>query len=214
MPKDLNRLTVTEFLEELASAQPAPGGGTVAALAGALAAALTTMVARLTLGKKKFQDRHALMATIEQRAEKRLATFQVLLQQDTQAYQAVVESFRRPKNTDEEKAQRAAAVEKALQEAARIPLETLARLDELMDDAAHVLRSGNPNAASDAGAAVQLIRAAAFVAAYNVWINLKSLRDETFRKDAEKKVRAALERIETRAARGHDDLRSALEPSS
>lgn len=214
MPKDLNRLTVTEFLEELASAQPVPGGGTVAALAGALAAALTTMVARLTLGKEKFQDRHLLMASIEQRAQKRLLTFQALLQQDTDAYQAVVESFRLPKKTDEEKAQRAAAMEKAFQEAAQVPLETLATLDELMDDAAHALRSGNPNAASDAGAAVQLIRAAAAIAAYNVWINLKSLRDETFRTDAGKKVRTALERIEACAARGHDDLKSALEPNS
>lgn len=210
MPKDLNQLTVHGFLEELASARPVPGGGTVAALAGALAAALTTMVARLTLAREKFQDRHALMASIEDRAQQRLLTLQALLQQDTDAYQAVVESLRLPKSTDEEKAHRTTTIQEALRQAASVPLKTLAALDELMDDAAQTLRSGNPIAASDAGAAVQLIRAAASIAAYNVWINLQSVRDETFRIDAKKKVRVALERIESCAARSHEALQRAL----
>lgn len=208
--KDLNQLTLSVFLEELASAQPVPGGGSVAALGGALAAALTAMVARLTLGREKFQDRHALMASLETRAVEHLSAFQSLVQQDTEAYQAVVDSLRLPKGTQEEKARRAAALENAFHQAADVPLQTLFRLDELMEDAQKALLSGNPNAASDAGAAVQLIRAAATIAAYNVWINLQSIQDETLKTDARQKVEDVLQRIEARAASSHQELRATL----
>ncbi len=210
MIKDLNQLTVMEFLEELASSQPVPGGGSVAALAGALAAALTAMVARLTLAKEKFRDRHPLMAAMEKRAEEHRAAFQGLMQQDTEAYMAVVESFRLPRNTKEEQARRDAAVQHAFREAAQVPLETLLTLDRILEDALEAVRSGNPNAVSDAGAAVQMIAAAAKIAAYNVWINLKSIQDSAFRKDAEQKVQAVLDRIQTRAAQCHDKLTKTL----
>ncbi|MEJ5349324.1 MAG: cyclodeaminase/cyclohydrolase family protein [Desulfosoma sp.] len=210
MIKDLNRLTVAEFLEELASSKPVPGGGSVAALAGALAAALTTMVARLTLAKEKFRDRHPLMAAVEKKAEKHRAAFQVLMQQDTEAYQAVVESIRLPRNTEEERDRRDAAMQHAFREAARVPLETLLTLDRMMEDALEAVQSGNPSAVSDAGAAVQMISAAARIAAYNVWINLSSIQDVAFRKDVEQKVQAALDRVQARAAQCHDELRRTL----
>ena len=208
--KDLNELTITEFLEELASAQPVPGGGSVAALAGALAAALTTMVARLTLGKQKFQDRWAVMDPVAKRAQEAMPVFQSLLQQDTEAYQAVVESFRLPKETEEEKKRRTDAIQKAFHEAARVPLETLRTLDRLMEDAVAAVHSGNPNAASDAGAAMQLIRAGAAIAAYNVWINLQSLKDDALRNEIRREVQSSLERIEAHAASCHEKLKTHL----
>ncbi|SHF68153.1 Formiminotetrahydrofolate cyclodeaminase [Desulfacinum infernum DSM 9756] len=208
--KNLNQLTVTEFLEELASENPVPGGGSVAALAGALAAALTTMVARLTVGREKFQDRWETMEPIEKRAAERIALFQSLVQKDTEAYQKVVDAFRLPKETEEEKRSRREAVQEAFKEAARVPLETLLALKQLAEDALEAVRSGNPNAASDAGAAVQMIRAGATVAAYNVWINLGSIKDEAFCSEAKEKADAALARIRKAESQCHDLLAKEL----
>ncbi len=192
---DFNRLTVTEFLNELASENAVPGGGSVAALGGALAAALTCMVARLTLGREKFKDREPVMKPLLERASEKIAVLQSLLQKDTEAYQKVLESFRLPKNTEEERAARREAIQEAFKEAARIPLETLLALEQLADDALEAVRSGNPVAASDAGAAVQMIQASGTIAAYNVWINLESIRDEAFCRSCREKTDAALEKI-------------------
>ncbi|SMC25035.1 Formiminotetrahydrofolate cyclodeaminase [Desulfacinum hydrothermale DSM 13146] len=208
--KDLNQLTVTEFLQELASENPVPGGGSTAALAGALAAALTAMVARLTVGKEKFKDRWETLEAIEKRAAQEIPRFQSLVQRDTEAYQAVVDAFRRPKETEEEKRARSAAIQEAFKEAARVPLETLLALERLVGDALEAVRSGNPNASSDAGAAVQMIQAGATVAAYNVWINLGSIKDEAFGAAAREKTDAALATIRDAAARCHDLLAKEL----
>ena len=210
--QELTRLPLDAFLDELASENLVPGGGSVAALAGALAAALTTMVARLTLGKEKFKDRWAALEPVEKHAAPLIRTFQTLVQQDADAYRAVVESFRLPAHTAEEKAARTEAMQKAFKEAARVPLETLVTLGRLLDDAAQALRSGIPNAASDAGAAVQMIRAGAVIAAYNVWINLPSIQDPVFVSQARTTVDAALQRIEDVAAQGHTTLVQKLTP--
>ncbi len=132
--------------------------------------------------------------------------FQTLVQRDTDAYRAVVEGFRLPKDTAEQKAARTDALQKAFKEAARVPLETLLTLERLMDHAAQALRSGNPNAASDAGAAVQMIRAGAAIAAYNVWINLPSIQDPAFVREARASVEAALRKIEDVASQCHETL--------
>jgi len=208
--QDLNRLTIAGFLEELASENPVPGGGSVAALAGALAAALTTMVARLTVGREKFKDRWETMQPIEERASQRIALFQSLVQKDTEAYQKVVDAFRLPKETEEEKRSRREAVQEAFKEAARVPMETLLALEQLAEDALEAVRSGNPNAASDAGAAVQMIRAGATVAAYNVWINLGSIKDEAFVASLRAKAEAALAKIREAESRCHDLLAKEL----
>ncbi|MEJ5366440.1 MAG: cyclodeaminase/cyclohydrolase family protein [Desulfosoma sp.] len=203
---ELTQLTLDAFLDELASENPVPGGGSVAALAGALAAALTTMVARLTVGKEKFKDRWAALEPAEKDAALLMEKFQTLVQRDTDAYRAVVESLRLPKDTAEQKAARIEAMQKAFKEAARVPLETLLNLERLMDHAAQALRSGNPNAASDAGAAVQMIRAGAAIAAYNVWINLPSIQDPAFVGEARATAAAALQKIEDVASQCHEKL--------
>jgi len=210
--QELTRLPLNAFLDELASENPVPGGGSVAALAGALAAALTTMVARLTLRKEKFKDRWAALESVEKRAAPLIRTFQRLLQQDADAYRAVVESLRLPKDTPEQKGARTEAIQKAFKEAARVPLETLRTLEWLMDEAAQALRSGNPNAASDAGAAVQMIRAGAVIAAYNVWINLLSVQDPLFVTQARTTVDAALRKIEDVASQCHATIVQKLAP--
>jgi len=211
--QELTQLPLNAFLDELASENPVPGGGSVAALAGALAAALTTMVARLTLRKEKFKDRWAALEPVEKQAAPLIRTFQTLVQQDADAYRAVGESVRVPARTAEEKAARTEAMQKAFKEAARVPLETLVTLERLMNDAAQALRSGNPNAVSDAGAAVQMIRAGAVIAAYNVWINLPSIQDPLFVSQARTTVDAALGKIEDIASQCHATLVQKLPPN-
>lgn len=204
--RELIQLPVEDFLQKVASADPVPGGGSVAALAGALAAALTAMVARLTVGKEKFRDRWAVLEPVAERAASLIRVFAGLVEQDTDAYRAVVQSYRLSEETPEQKAARAEAIQRAVREAARVPLETLLTLERLADDAAEALRSGNPNAASDAGAALQMLRAAAAVAAYNVWINLPSVKDPAFVDEARARVDGALRKIEAVAEDGHAAL--------
>ncbi len=206
MTQRLTRLPVDDFLQRLASADPVPGGGSTAALAGAIAAALVTMVARLTVRNEKFQDRRPVLIPVEERAASLIRAFEDLVQRDTDAYQAVIQTYRLPKETLEEKSVRAEAIQKAVKEAAQVPLETLWALERLVYDAAEVLRFGNPKAASDAGAALQLIRSAAAIAAYNVWINLPGIHDPAFVAEARSHVDRALRKIEAAASQGHTAL--------
>lgn len=212
MPERLTRLPVEDFLQKLAAADPVPGGGSTAALAGALAAALMTMVARLTVRNTKFQDRRPVLIPVEERAASFIRVFEDLVQQDTDAYRAVIESTRLPKESPEDKAAREEAIQKAVKEAARVPLETLLTLERLVDDAAEVLRFGNPKAASDAAAALQLIRCAAAIAGYNVWINLPGIHDPAFVAEARSQVDTALRKIEASASQGHTALTKDLTP--
>ena len=119
------RKTLNGFLDELASATPAPGGGSVAALAGALGAALTSMVCNLTIGKKKYAGVEQEMKKILVESEKLRATFTALVDRDTEAFNKVMEAFGLPKETEPQKALRAAAIREATKEATLVPLEVM-----------------------------------------------------------------------------------------
>lgn len=190
-------LTVREFLSELGNGTPVPGGGSVAALCGALAAALSTMVARLTLGREKYRDAWDEMGKAEIEGEELKERLLALTQEDSDAYLRVIEAFRLPRGTDVEKAARAEAIQEAGKNAARVPLETLRVSETVLALARTVLEKGNPGAITDAGAAAHLARAAAQVAAANVRINLPSIRDEAFVRQIREEAREALERVET-----------------
>jgi glutamate formiminotransferase/formiminotetrahydrofolate cyclodeaminase len=170
-------VTLGGFLDEVASGTPTPGGGTVSALAGALAAALVSMVAGLTRGKKKYAAAEDLMADAQREAQELRARLVALMRQDAQAFDAVLAAFRLPQATPGEVAAREKAVEAATWTATRVPLETAEACLEVVRWAARMVRSGNANAASDGLVAAALARAAAEGAAANVEINLKNLPD-------------------------------------
>jgi methenyltetrahydrofolate cyclohydrolase len=170
-------MTVEEFLRELASDSPAPGGGSAAALAGAAAGALCAMVARLTLGREKFRDAWPAMEDLRGQSQRLSARLAELVDEDTQAYAAVVAARRMPKNTGQEQAARTAAIAEATLRAARVPLETLMLLRELAACAARALERGNPSCLTDAGSAAALVKAGATAAAYNVRVNLPGVED-------------------------------------
>jgi formiminotetrahydrofolate cyclodeaminase len=171
---------VTDFLDALASKEPVPGGGSGAALGGASAAALVSMVCNLTIGKKGYEDVEQAMTEILQQSEALRKELPQLLESDTQVYSKVMAAYRLPKKTAEEKEAREVAMQAALKEAADIPLaiaEHCARVVELALPAAQM---GNAWAVSDAGAGALLAEACMNAALLNVYINLASIKDADY----------------------------------
>jgi glutamate formiminotransferase/formiminotetrahydrofolate cyclodeaminase len=176
--KGLRTMKLTEFADELSSDSPAPGGGSVAALAGSLSAALSAMVAALTWAKKGMQDARPKMKEIGDAGQKLKDAFMLAVDADTEAFNAVIAARRLPKKTDEEKAAREAAIEQANQAATRVPLDVLGKSVDALDLAKAVARDGNPASVSDAGVAGACALACAEGASLNVRINLPSITDE------------------------------------
>jgi methenyltetrahydrofolate cyclohydrolase len=174
------RRTMNTFLDELASESPAPGGGSVAALAGALGAALTSMVCRLTIGKKKYADVEVEMKTILTQAEALRAQFTSLVDKDTAAFNKVMEAYGLPKESEAQKALRTAAIREATKEATMVPLEVMKHCIDAMALAGNAGAKGNVNSVSDAGVSALMLHAACESAALNVRINLKALNDSEF----------------------------------
>ena len=172
--------SVTSFLDELASNSPAPGGGSVAALSGALGGALTSMVCNLTIGKKKYLDVEADMKNVLRQSEDLRRRFTVLIDKDTHAFNKVMEAFSLPKETDDQKALRSAAIQEATKEAALVPLEVMKHVIDGLALAKTVAEKGNANSASDAGVSAIMLGAAMEGAALNVQINLSSIQDTDF----------------------------------
>jgi methenyltetrahydrofolate cyclohydrolase len=176
----LAKKTVSAFLDELASSSPAPGGGSVAALSGALGAALTTMVCNLTIGKKRYADVEEEIKKVKDEAEKLRTLFIDLVDRDTLAFNKVMEAFALPKDGEAQEALRRAAIQAATKEATLVPLEVMKHCIDAMALAQQVASSGNANSVSDAGVSAQMLNAACEGAALNVKINLSSLDDSDF----------------------------------
>lgn len=191
----LEHLSIRDFTEKLGSANPTPGGGSVAALCGALGAALSAMVSRLTLGKQKYRDAWQSMEAVQQSSEHLSDHFLGLVQEDTDAYNGVVAAVKLPKDTKEQKASRQEAIQVASKRAAEIPLDTLRAAEKLILVAKDAVERGNPNTITDAGAAVQLARTAAVVAACNVLINLPSIQEKNFVARCKEEVEETLQRV-------------------
>jgi methenyltetrahydrofolate cyclohydrolase len=168
------------FLDKLASKSPEPGGGSVAALAGALAAALVSMVANLTLDKVKYQEVQPQIKALLNESERLRVEMQGLVQQDTEAYGYLSEIYRMPKTTEAEKAARNAKIQEALKQACQVSLDIGVKSYEVARLAVQAAEIGNTAAVSDAGIAAILAKACAQSAALNVKINLNSIKDETY----------------------------------
>jgi formiminotetrahydrofolate cyclodeaminase len=189
-------LTVGRFLEVVASDAPTPGGGSVSAVAGASAAALIAMVARLTIGKKEFEDVQDRMEEIVKQADETRSALIALGDRDAAAFEAVMAALRLPKDTDEMKAARSDALQRATADAAATPLEVARRSAALLDAAVEVIQQGNPNAASDGATAAAMLHAAVVGAVANVEINLASLKDEQERTRMDEEGRALRSRAQ------------------
>jgi methenyltetrahydrofolate cyclohydrolase len=178
-------MTVGELLAALASPHPTPGGGTAAAIAGAMGASLLVMVAGLAKSKNNTDDEKAALAAARTVIEPLIARLTGLADADAVSFDAVMAAYRLPKATDEEKSARTRAIQSALHGATEVPLETLRACTDALSHSRAVADYGNPSAESDTGVAIGLLRAAAAGAAANVRINLGGVKDEEFRAAAE-----------------------------
>lgn len=174
---DFGRLSVSQFLAALASSDPTPGGGTAAAIAGAMGTSLLMMVAGLPKSRTNSEAEHAALAAAHAALAPLAARLRALADEDSEAYGQVMAAYRLPKQGDAEKAARSAAIQAALEEATRVPLETLQACAEVLQQGVVVARHGHVMAASDASVALGLIEAAANGAAANVRTNLEGLKD-------------------------------------
>jgi methenyltetrahydrofolate cyclohydrolase len=180
--------SVQTFLNQLASAEPVPGGGTVAALSGSLGAALVGMVCRLTIRKKGYETVSGEMQAILLRAEKLQSELRDLMQADTEAYARVMDTYRLLKNTNEEKNIRANAIQDALKHASDVPLHVADLCAQVLELARAIAEKGNKNAASDVGAGALMAETGLRAAAFNVSINLSSIADTVFVQDRRARV--------------------------
>ncbi len=189
---------VKQFVETTASNEPVPGGGSIAALSGALGAALAGMVANLTVGKKKYVEVEEEMKALVEEAACLQDKLVNLIDKDAASFDDVMKAFKMPKETDEEKAARTAEVQKGMKYAASVPLETAETAFEIMKLAEAAVVKGNSNAVTDGAIAAMMGRTAVLGAILNVRINLGSIKDEAFVEELAKKCDALEAEVQKR----------------
>jgi len=202
--------TVQDFLAELASASPAPGGGSTSALAGALGCALTAMVCQLTIGKKKYEAVQDEMQGLLAAASRAQGEFVDLMEKDTAAFNKVMHAFSLPKDSDDQKALRSHAIQSATTEATQVPLRVMELCEETLAVTAAVAEKGNVNSISDAGVGALLLNAACHGAALNVAINLATLKDTTYVEAAKLRMEEIQGSVERRHAETIAKVQAAL----
>lgn len=180
MSEKLTDKTLVEFLDALASSAPAPGGGSVAALSGALGAALVSMVCNLTLGKKKYAGVEQEVTALVEQSEALRRELAGLLEADVEAYTGVSQAYRMPRDTDEQKAARSAAIQEALKKATVVPIQVAETCCQVLDLCTPAAEMGNVYVVSDAGVAALMAEAGLRSAALNVIININAIRDQAF----------------------------------
>lgn len=182
----LTDMAVKDYIRELASGSPTPGGGSTAALAGALGAALASMVANLTVGRKGFEGKEDEMKKLLKGSISLAERLVRLVDEDAAAYRGVITGYRMPKNTEEEKKQRSQVIQEALKQAALVPLEVAWQCLEVMRFSVTALEMGNPNVRSDARVSMLMAYAGLQSAILNVLVNLNSIKDSNFTQRIEK----------------------------
>ncbi len=187
-------MQVTAFVDLVASDAPAPGGGSVAALAGGIGVALAAMVSGLTVGKKKYADVQELVLSSQKEAAALQARFIDVMDRDTEAFNVVSAAFGMPKDTDEQKAARTAAIQDGLKACTKTPFEMMELAAASIDLLAGLIGKTNESAASDLGVAALSLKTAMQSAWLNVLINIGSIKDQAFADEYRAKGEAMLAR--------------------
>ncbi len=204
---------IKEFIDLLASKEPAPGGGSAAALVGSIGVALSSMVANLTIGKEKFKDKEELMREIVQKNEKLQKELLELIEKDAEAFNKVANALKLPKNNPEEKEKRKEILENALKEASLVPLEVMKKSLEALKILENTLGNSTPNAVSDIGVSALCLKSAIQSAWLNVKINLVSIRDKNFVYEIQRQAESLLEDGIQLANRIYEEVESVLQIS-
>ena len=198
----LASMKVNGFLSELASSSPAPGGGSVAALAGSLGAALSSMVCNLTIGKEKYADVQDEIKEVLKKSEQLRKKLTKLIDEDTEAFNDVMKAFKMPKETEEQKKKRSEAIQEGYKTAAAVPLETANTCEKILDVAMVVAKKGNQNSITDSAVSALMAQAGVESAILNVKINRGSIKDETF----VKKISSELDKLQKNTAKKTEEI--------
>ena len=202
----LAEMTVTQFADVLASDAPAPGGGSTAALAGALGAALTAMVCRLTEGRKKYEEFEAHVLEVKEKATALQAKFIDVMDRDTEAFMVISNAYGMPKATDEEKAARSAAIQAGLVKSTETPMEMMELSAETIALTDSLLGKFNTASASDLGVGALTLRTAVQGAWLNVLINIGSLKDKELAENYRAKGQALVDQVVAAADRIYETV--------
>lgn len=196
----LQDLTIKEFLEKTYGKDPVPGGGSVSALCGSLAASLAEMVTALTIGRKKYADVEEEMLVYAPQMEMARRKFLDFIDEDAKAYQLVFDAFKLPKETEEEQKIRKEQIQKATLQAAMVPLRVAETAVGIMDAIFAIGSKGNRNAVTDACVAMMCARTAAWGAILNVRINLGGLDDKDKARELEDRCMALHDEAQVKEA--------------
>ena len=202
----LAEMTVTQFADVLASDAPAPGGGSTAALAGALGAALTAMVCRLTEGRKKYEEYQDYILEVKEKATALQAKFIDVMDRDTEAFMVISNAYGMPKATDEEKAGRSAAIQAGLVKSTETPMEMMELSAETIALTESLLGKFNTASASDLGVGALTLRTAVQGAWLNVLINIGSLKDKELAENYRAKGQALVDQVVAAADRIYETV--------
>ncbi len=190
-------ISITDFLDRLSSDAPTPGGGSVAALTGALSCSLTSMVGSLTYGKKKYEEYWKEAKKIIEEAKELREDFLSLFYEDMEVFTKLMATFGLPGKTEEEKEKKAEAIQQATKRAIEVPLNVMKKSQRAAEVAFAMAKIGNLNAISDAGIAGEMALAACRSASYNVLINLNFLNDPEYSEKISREHEEVLERVES-----------------
>lgn len=192
--------TLNTYLDELSSSSPTPGGGNVAAMCGVLASSLGEMVCNLTIGKKKYLNFELEAKELLTKFESFKKDFLLLAERDNEAFNRVMDAFKLPKETAEQKSFRDSEIERATLEAAFVPEEVIIKCKELLPHLEKIAEKGNQNSLSDAGVAISLVASAAEGAFLNVAINCSGLTNQVTAKEFMKKSEFIYQQIQETSA--------------
>ncbi|MGB9814288.1 MAG: cyclodeaminase/cyclohydrolase family protein [Thermovenabulum sp.] len=179
---------IKEFVEALSSKEPVPGGGGAAALAGALGNALVSMVGNLTVGKEKYKDVEPEVIEILKKAKELQEKLLSLIDEDAQVFSKVAAAYKMPKNTEEEKAKKQEALNQALKDACKVPVEIMEYSLEAIKLQRRLAEIGSNLAISDVGVGALLLKAAVLSGKLNVYINLNSITDKEFVEETKERI--------------------------
>lgn len=198
-PKMVLSNSIGNFTELVAAGTPTPGGGSVAAYCGVLAASLGQMVCNLTIGKQKYAEAEPRLKEIRAELERLSARLRELIAEDATSFEAVLHAYRLPKDSDEEKAERAAQIQIALRGAVDVPFETAQRGFDVLKLLGELAVIGNPNALSDVAVGAQLAQVAVRGASYNVGVNLDSIAEREAAHKTREQMKVMIERSKATA---------------
>ncbi|MFY9557747.1 MAG: cyclodeaminase/cyclohydrolase family protein [Blastocatellia bacterium] len=191
--------SIGNFDELVAAGTPTPGGGSVAAYSGVLAASLGRMVCNLTIGKAKYAEVEPRVEEIAAELQRLSARLRELIAEDAESFEAVLRAYKLPKETDEQKAERAEHIQAALRGAIDVPFETAQRSFRVLDLLRELSNIGNPNALSDMAVGARLAQVAVKGASYNISVNLDSMSDRDAATATQQQTKLMVERSGTLA---------------